>query len=141
MNVCMVSTFFSVSFQHPWFSTWDVNTARIFYFCYSRRAMLVAQSSRRRMREGTNPSTTELSAECEQSSRSRPKTQLKKKSQSVDIASQGFPASLIPGLSINRSSPPVARTTTFEVQENNTSNSQRRSPRCGELKRGYTIGK
>ncbi|KAL7840294.1 hypothetical protein AOLI_G00256170, partial [Acnodon oligacanthus] len=64
---------------------------------------------------------------------------LKKKSQSVDIASQGFPASLIPGLSINRSSPPVARTTTFEVQENNTSNSQRRSPRCGELKRGYTI--
>uniref|UniRef100_A0AAR2LE41 Oxidation resistance protein 1 n=1 Tax=Pygocentrus nattereri TaxID=42514 RepID=A0AAR2LE41_PYGNA len=62
-----------------------------------------------------------------------------KKSQSVDIASQGFPASLIPGLSINRSSPPVARTTTFEVQENNTSNSQRRSPRCGELKRGYTI--
>ncbi|KAL6462293.1 hypothetical protein MHYP_G00287150 [Metynnis hypsauchen] len=66
---------------------------------------------------------------------------LKKKSQSVDIASQGFPASLIPGLSINRSSPPVARTTTIEVQENNTSNSQRRSPRCGELKRGYTIGK
>uniref|UniRef100_A0A8B9H6M0 Oxidation resistance protein 1 n=1 Tax=Astyanax mexicanus TaxID=7994 RepID=A0A8B9H6M0_ASTMX len=64
---------------------------------------------------------------------------LKKKSQSVDIAPQGFPASLIPGLSLNRSSPPVARTTTFEVQENNTANSQRRSPRCSELKRGYTI--
>ncbi|XP_072548390.1 oxidation resistance protein 1a isoform X3 [Salminus brasiliensis] len=64
---------------------------------------------------------------------------LKKKSQSVDIAPQGFPASLIPGLSLNRSSPPVARTTTFEVQENNTTNSQRRSPRCSELKRGYTI--
>ncbi|XP_066501530.1 oxidation resistance protein 1a [Hoplias malabaricus] len=65
---------------------------------------------------------------------------LKKKSQSVDIPSPGFPASLIPGLSINRaSSPPVARTTTLEVQENNTTNSHRRSPRCVDLKRGYTI--
>uniref|UniRef100_A0A4W4E8S7 Oxidation resistance protein 1 n=1 Tax=Electrophorus electricus TaxID=8005 RepID=A0A4W4E8S7_ELEEL len=62
-----------------------------------------------------------------------------KKSQSVDINSQGFTASLFPGLSINRSSPPVARTTTFEVQENNTANSQRCSPRCGELRRDYTI--
>ncbi|MCI4391314.1 hypothetical protein PGIGA_G00132690 [Pangasianodon gigas] len=65
--------------------------------------------------------------------------QLKKKSQSVDIASQGF-SSFIPSLSINRSSSPVAKTTTIEVQENNTTNSQWRTSRCSELKRGYTIG-
>ncbi|XP_048009979.1 oxidation resistance protein 1a isoform X3 [Megalobrama amblycephala] len=64
---------------------------------------------------------------------------LKKKSQSVDIASQSFPARLIPSLSLNRSSPPAAKTTTSEVQENNTTNSQRRVPRCSDLKRGYTI--
>uniref|UniRef100_A0A9J8CUT8 Oxidation resistance protein 1 n=1 Tax=Cyprinus carpio carpio TaxID=630221 RepID=A0A9J8CUT8_CYPCA len=64
---------------------------------------------------------------------------LKKKSQSVDIGSQSFPAQLIPSLSLNRSSPPVAKTTTSEVQENNTTNSQRLGPRCGDLKRGYTI--
>ncbi|XP_073703850.1 oxidation resistance protein 1-like [Garra rufa] len=64
---------------------------------------------------------------------------LKKKSQSVDIGSPGFPARLIPSLSLNRSSPPVAKTTTSEVQENNTTNSQRRGPRCSDLKRGYTI--
>ncbi|XP_026780350.3 oxidation resistance protein 1a isoform X5 [Pangasianodon hypophthalmus] len=63
---------------------------------------------------------------------------LKKKSQSVDIASQGF-SSFIPSLSINRSSSPVAKTTTIEVQENNTTNSQWRTSRCSELKRGYTI--
>uniref|UniRef100_A0A8C2BYS0 Oxidation resistance protein 1 n=1 Tax=Cyprinus carpio TaxID=7962 RepID=A0A8C2BYS0_CYPCA len=66
-------------------------------------------------------------------------TKLKKKSQSVDIGSQSFPARLIPSLSLNRSSPPVAKTTTSEVQENNTTNSQRRGPRCSDLKRGYTI--
>ncbi|XP_016375647.1 oxidation resistance protein 1-like isoform X1 [Sinocyclocheilus rhinocerous] len=64
---------------------------------------------------------------------------LKKKSQSVDIGSQSFPARLIPSLSLNRSSPPVAKTTTSEVQENNTTNSQRRGPQCSDLKRGYTI--
>uniref|UniRef100_A0A672SYU2 Oxidation resistance protein 1 n=1 Tax=Sinocyclocheilus grahami TaxID=75366 RepID=A0A672SYU2_SINGR len=64
---------------------------------------------------------------------------LKKKSQSVDIGSQSFPARLIPSLSLNRSSPPVAKTTTSEVQENNTTNTQRRGPRCSDLKRGYTI--
>ncbi|XP_051575133.1 oxidation resistance protein 1a isoform X3 [Myxocyprinus asiaticus] len=64
---------------------------------------------------------------------------LKKKSQSVDISSPGFPARLIPSLSLNRSSPPVAKTTTCEVQENNTTNSQHRTPRCSDLKRGYTI--
>ncbi len=66
---------------------------------------------------------------------------LKKKSQSVDIVSQGFAARLIPSLSLNRSSPPVAKTTTSEVQENNTTNSQRLGPRCSNLRRGYTIGK
>ncbi|XP_019112083.2 oxidation resistance protein 1a isoform X1 [Larimichthys crocea] len=67
-------------------------------------------------------------------------TRLKKKSQSVDIASQGFSPTLMPASPLNRASPPVAKTTSvLAVQENNTTNSQRRSPRCGELKRGYTI--
>ena len=66
---------------------------------------------------------------------------LKKKSQSVDIASQGFSPTLVPASPLNKAAPPVAKTTTvLAVQENNTTNSQRRSPRCGELKRGYTIG-
>ncbi|XP_037130732.1 oxidation resistance protein 1a isoform X3 [Syngnathus acus] len=65
---------------------------------------------------------------------------LKKKSQSVDIASQGFSPTLVPASPLNRAASPVAKTTTvLAVQENNTTNSQRRSPRCGELKRGYTI--
>ncbi|XP_051577647.1 oxidation resistance protein 1-like isoform X2 [Myxocyprinus asiaticus] len=64
---------------------------------------------------------------------------LKKKSQSVDIGSPGFPARLISSLSLNRSSPPAAKLTGCEVQENNTTNSQHRAPRCSDLKRGYTI--
>ncbi|XP_029359402.1 oxidation resistance protein 1a isoform X3 [Echeneis naucrates] len=65
---------------------------------------------------------------------------LKKKSQSVDIASQGFSPTLVPASPLNKAASPVAKTTTvLAVQENNTTNSQRRSPRCGELKRGYTI--
>ncbi|XP_063735609.1 oxidation resistance protein 1a isoform X4 [Eleginops maclovinus] len=65
---------------------------------------------------------------------------LKKKSQSVDIATQGFSPTLVPASPPNKASPTVARTTAaLAVQENNTNNSQRRSPRCGELKRGYTI--
>uniref|UniRef100_A0A672HN35 Oxidation resistance protein 1 n=1 Tax=Salarias fasciatus TaxID=181472 RepID=A0A672HN35_SALFA len=65
---------------------------------------------------------------------------LKKKSQSVDIASQGFSPTLVPASPLNKAAPPVAKTTSvLAVQENNTTNSQRRSPRCGELKRGYTI--
>uniref|UniRef100_A0A671VEI5 Oxidation resistance protein 1 n=1 Tax=Sparus aurata TaxID=8175 RepID=A0A671VEI5_SPAAU len=65
---------------------------------------------------------------------------LKKKSQSVDIASQGFSPTLVPASPLNKAAPPVAKTTAvLAVQENNTTNSQRRSPRCGELKRGYTI--
>ncbi|XP_039661813.1 oxidation resistance protein 1a isoform X3 [Perca fluviatilis] len=65
---------------------------------------------------------------------------LKQKSQSVDIASQGFSPTLVPASPLNKAAPPVATTTTtLAVQEYNTTNSQRRSPRCGELKRGYTI--
>ncbi|XP_028983791.1 oxidation resistance protein 1a isoform X2 [Betta splendens] len=65
---------------------------------------------------------------------------LKKKSQSVDIASQGFSPTLVPASPRSKAAPPVAKTTSvLAVQENNTANSQRRSPRCGELKRGYTI--
>ncbi|XP_061090900.1 oxidation resistance protein 1a isoform X1 [Conger conger] len=63
---------------------------------------------------------------------------LKKKSQSVDIATHGYSAPLAAGLS--RASPPVARTTTFGVQENNATNSKRFGPRCSELlQRCYTI--
>ncbi|KAM4581302.1 oxidation resistance protein 1a isoform 2-T3 [Odontesthes bonariensis] len=65
---------------------------------------------------------------------------LKQKSQSVDIASQGFSPTLMPASPRNKAAPPVAKTTTgLAVKENNTANSQLRSPRCGELKRGYTI--
>ncbi|XP_055019376.1 oxidation resistance protein 1a isoform X2 [Boleophthalmus pectinirostris] len=62
---------------------------------------------------------------------------LKKKSQSVDIGSQGFSPTLVPASPLNRTAPPVAKT--LAVQENNTTNSQKRNPRVGELKRGYTI--
>ncbi|XP_016526126.1 oxidation resistance protein 1a isoform X2 [Poecilia formosa] len=65
---------------------------------------------------------------------------LKQKSQSVDIASQGFSPTLVPASPLNKAAPPVAKATTgLAVQENNTTNSQLRSPRCVELKRGYTI--
>uniref|UniRef100_A0A8D3ACW9 Oxidation resistance protein 1 n=1 Tax=Scophthalmus maximus TaxID=52904 RepID=A0A8D3ACW9_SCOMX len=59
---------------------------------------------------------------------------------SVDIATQGFSPTLAPASPLNKAAPPVAKTTAvLAVQENNTTNAQRRSPRCGELKRGYTI--
>ncbi|KAM4568999.1 oxidation resistance protein 1a isoform 2-T3 [Fundulus diaphanus] len=65
---------------------------------------------------------------------------LKQKSQSVDIASQGFSPTLVPASPHNKAAPPVAKATTgLAVQENNTTNAQLRSPRCVELKRGYTI--
>uniref|UniRef100_A0A674AMQ1 Oxidation resistance protein 1 n=1 Tax=Salmo trutta TaxID=8032 RepID=A0A674AMQ1_SALTR len=65
---------------------------------------------------------------------------LKKKSQSVDIATQGFSPTLVPASPINKTEPPVTKTTTLGVQQNNATNSQRIcSPRCSELKRGYTI--
>nr|XP_046172035.1 oxidation resistance protein 1-like isoform X3 [Oncorhynchus gorbuscha] len=64
---------------------------------------------------------------------------LKNKSQSVDIATQGFSPTLVPA-SPHKTEPPVTKTTTLGVQQNNATNSQRIcSPRCGELKRGYTI--
>ncbi|KAK6326467.1 hypothetical protein J4Q44_G00021120 [Coregonus suidteri] len=67
---------------------------------------------------------------------------LKKKSQSVDIATQGFSPTLVPASPINKTAAPVTMTTTLGVQQNNATNSQRIcSPRCSELKRGYTIGK
>lgn len=70
-----------------------------------------------------------------------PSCRLKKKSQSVDIASQGFSPTLAPASPLNRAVSPVAKATAgLVVQDNNTANSQHRSPRCGELKRGYTIG-
>lgn len=71
-----------------------------------------------------------------------PFCRLKKKSQSVDIASQGFSPTLVPASPLNRAVSPVAKATTgLVVQDNNTANTHHRSPRCGELKRGYTIGK
>uniref|UniRef100_A0A3B3IHP4 Oxidation resistance protein 1 n=1 Tax=Oryzias latipes TaxID=8090 RepID=A0A3B3IHP4_ORYLA len=69
-----------------------------------------------------------------------PLDRLKQKSQSVDIASQGFSPKLVPASPPNKTPPLVAKTTTgLVVQEKNTTNSQLRNPRCGELKRGYTI--
>uniref|UniRef100_A0A8D3ACN7 Oxidation resistance protein 1 n=1 Tax=Scophthalmus maximus TaxID=52904 RepID=A0A8D3ACN7_SCOMX len=51
-----------------------------------------------------------------------------------------FSPTLAPASPLNKAAPPVAKTTAvLAVQENNTTNAQRRSPRCGELKRGYTI--
>ncbi|KAM9723625.1 oxidation resistance protein 1a isoform 3-T3 [Menidia menidia] len=65
---------------------------------------------------------------------------LKQKSQSVDIASQGFSPTLGSASPRGKASPPVAKTIAgLAVKENNTANSQLRSPRFGELKRGYTI--
>ncbi|KAJ3597399.1 hypothetical protein NHX12_000926 [Muraenolepis orangiensis] len=69
---------------------------------------------------------------------------LKQKSQSVDIPDQTFSPAPMRASPLNRAASPVARTTAagLAVREHNATNaSQRRSPRCGELKRGYTIGK
>ncbi|XP_010883513.2 oxidation resistance protein 1a isoform X2 [Esox lucius] len=67
-------------------------------------------------------------------------SRLKKKSQSVDIATQGFSPSLVPASPPNKTEAPVTKTTTLGVQQNNATNSQKTcGPRCGELKRGYTI--
>lgn len=89
-----------------------------------------------------HPAVVHMNIAISASSLCLPPCRLKKKSQSVDIASQGFSPTLVPASPLNKAAPPVAKTTTvLAVQENNTTNSQRRSPRCGELKRGYTIGK
>ncbi|XP_048085620.1 oxidation resistance protein 1b isoform X3 [Alosa alosa] len=65
---------------------------------------------------------------------------LKKKSQSVDISEEGFAASLVKDPLASPIIRSIARATISEEQENNTTNVQKgRSPRRGELKRGYTI--
>ncbi|TRY74347.1 hypothetical protein DNTS_032041 [Danionella cerebrum] len=66
---------------------------------------------------------------------------LKKKSQSVDIPDEGYAGSLVKDLLASPLIKNVARTAISEEKEINTSNIQKaRSPRRGELKRGYTIG-
>ncbi|XP_053321934.1 oxidation resistance protein 1 isoform X2 [Spea bombifrons] len=63
---------------------------------------------------------------------------LKKKSQSVDISSPGYnPLSDIPAPQTSRL-PPITKTIS-EEEHNNTANTQKRNPRRGDLRRGYTI--
>uniref|UniRef100_A0A4W3IJL5 Oxidation resistance protein 1 n=1 Tax=Callorhinchus milii TaxID=7868 RepID=A0A4W3IJL5_CALMI len=66
---------------------------------------------------------------------------LKKKSQSVDITSQGFgnPLAANDASSQTSKSSTVAKTTTLEEVQNNAANTQRRNTRRSELKRYYTI--
>ncbi|KAI7799171.1 putative oxidation resistance protein 1, partial [Triplophysa rosa] len=65
---------------------------------------------------------------------------LKKKSQSVDIPDEGYASSLLKDPLASPIIPSMARTPITEEQEINTTNIQKaRTPRRGELKRGYTI--
>ncbi|KAF4100725.1 hypothetical protein G5714_018921 [Onychostoma macrolepis] len=65
---------------------------------------------------------------------------LKKKSQSVDIPDEGYAGSLVKDLLASPLIRNVARSAIGEEKEINTTNIQKaRSPRRGELKRGYTI--
>ncbi|XP_043074201.1 oxidation resistance protein 1b isoform X2 [Puntigrus tetrazona] len=65
---------------------------------------------------------------------------LKKKSQSVDIPDEGYAGSLVKDLLASPLIQNVARSAIGEEKEINTTNIQKaRSPRRGELKRGYTI--
>uniref|UniRef100_A0A673IVE3 Oxidation resistance protein 1 n=1 Tax=Sinocyclocheilus rhinocerous TaxID=307959 RepID=A0A673IVE3_9TELE len=65
---------------------------------------------------------------------------LKKKSQSVDIPDEGYAGSLVKDLLASPLIQNVARTAISEEKGINTTNIQKaRSPRRGELKRGYTI--
>ncbi|XP_016099058.1 oxidation resistance protein 1-like [Sinocyclocheilus grahami] len=65
---------------------------------------------------------------------------LKKKSQSVDIPDEGYAGSLVKDLLASPLIQNVARTAIREEKGINTTNIQKaRSPRRGELKRGYTI--
>uniref|UniRef100_A0A8C1SYW3 Oxidation resistance protein 1 n=1 Tax=Cyprinus carpio TaxID=7962 RepID=A0A8C1SYW3_CYPCA len=65
---------------------------------------------------------------------------LKKKSQSVDIPDEGYAGSLVKDLLASPLIQNVARSAIREEKEINTTNIQKaRSPRRGELKRGYTI--
>ncbi|XP_039184712.1 oxidation resistance protein 1 isoform X1 [Crotalus tigris] len=68
-------------------------------------------------------------------------SQLKKKSQSIEISASGYDP--LPSAAQHALQPtkPTAlnNTTTSEEEQKNTANSQRRNPRKGELKRYYTI--
>ncbi|XP_033854400.1 oxidation resistance protein 1 isoform X1 [Acipenser ruthenus] len=66
---------------------------------------------------------------------------LKKKSQSVDMSAQGYSSPLVVDAHSSQlnKSPPVVKTAPSEKEENNATNSQRRSPRRSDLKRYYTI--
>ncbi|XP_067837644.1 oxidation resistance protein 1a isoform X2 [Heptranchias perlo] len=66
---------------------------------------------------------------------------LKKKSQSVDITSQGYgsPMAADDPSSQTGKTPTVLKTTTSEEEQNNAANTQRRNTRRSELKRYYTI--
>lgn len=68
-------------------------------------------------------------------------SRLKKKSQSVDIPNEGYAGSLVKDLLASPLIQNVARTAISEEKGINTAIIQKtRSPRRGELKRGYTIG-
>ncbi|XP_067268241.1 oxidation resistance protein 1b isoform X2 [Chanodichthys erythropterus] len=65
---------------------------------------------------------------------------LKKKSQSVDIPDEGYAGSFVKDLLASPIIQNMTRTAIREEKEINTSNIQKaRSPRRGELKRGYTL--
>ncbi|XP_056597381.1 oxidation resistance protein 1b isoform X2 [Triplophysa dalaica] len=65
---------------------------------------------------------------------------LKKKSQSVDIPDEGYAGSLLKDPLASPLLPSMARAPITEEKEINTTNIQKaRTPRRGELKRGYTI--
>ncbi|KAM6454086.1 oxidation resistance protein 1 isoform 3-T3 [Liasis olivaceus] len=72
---------------------------------------------------------------------SKKATQIKKKSQSIEISASGYGP--LPSAAQHTLQPtkPTAlnNTATSEEEQNNTANSQRRNPRKGELKRYYTI--
>lgn len=68
-------------------------------------------------------------------------SRLKKKSQSVDIPDEGYAGSFVKDLLASPIIQNMTRTAISEEKEINTSNIQKaRSPRRGELKRGYTLG-
>ncbi|XP_075070057.1 oxidation resistance protein 1 isoform X2 [Mixophyes fleayi] len=63
---------------------------------------------------------------------------LKRKSQSVDITSPGYNP-LTDTLPLQSTKPPNVAKTHSEEEHNNTANTQKRHPRRGDLRRGYTI--
>ncbi|XP_063155661.1 oxidation resistance protein 1 isoform X2 [Candoia aspera] len=67
-------------------------------------------------------------------------TQIKKKSQSIEISASGYgPLPSAAQHALQPTKPTAVNNTTSEEEQNNTANSQRRNPRKGELKRYYTI--